>query len=36
LGETEALRDFVADPDFPNEITKENKIGYHPKKRWSL
>lgn len=36
LGETVALRDFVVDPTFPNEITKENKIGYHPKKRWSL
>jgi len=36
LGETVALRDFVADPNFPNEQTKENKIGYHPKKRWSL
>lgn len=36
LGETVALRDFVADPNFPNETTKENKIGYHPKKRWAL
>jgi len=35
-GETVALRDFVVDPNFPNEITKTAKPGYHPKKKWIL
>ncbi|MEZ4799158.1 MAG: PKD domain-containing protein [Flavobacteriales bacterium] len=35
-GETVALRDFVADPNFPNEITKTDKTGYHVKKHWIL
>ncbi len=35
-GETVALRDFVADPNFPNEITKTAKPGYHKKKHWIL
>jgi len=36
LGETVALRDFVADPNFPNEVTKVRRDGYHPKTRWIL
>lgn len=36
LGETVALRDFVADPNFPNEVTKVRRDGYHPKSRWIL
>jgi PKD repeat protein len=36
MGETVALRDFVADPNFPNEITKTAKPGYHPKTHWIL
>ncbi len=36
LGETVALRDFIPDPNFPNEVVKVAKPGYHPKKKWSL
>ena len=36
LGETVALRDFVADPNFPNEVTKIAKPGYNPRKNWKL
>lgn len=35
-GETVALRDFQPDPNFPNEVTKTAKPGYHPKKDWPL
>jgi PKD repeat protein len=35
-GKTVPLRDFVADPNFPNEITKTEKLGYHAKKHWKL
>ncbi|MBL7790963.1 MAG: hypothetical protein JNK77_01470, partial [Saprospiraceae bacterium] len=35
-GETVALKDFRPDPNFPNEITKVEKLGYSPKKDWPL
>lgn len=35
-GETVALRDFRPDPNFPNEIVKTERLGYHPKKDWPL
>lgn len=35
-GETVALKDFKPDPNFPHEITKTAKPGYHPKKDWPL
>ena len=35
-GETEVLRDYVADPNAPNPITKTKKVGYHPKAGWPV
>jgi len=35
-GETVALRDYVADPNAPNPITKTKKVGYHPKTGWPV
>ncbi|MFM9950723.1 MAG: T9SS type A sorting domain-containing protein [Saprospiraceae bacterium] len=35
-GETAPLKDFKPDPNFPNEITKAEKLGYNPKKNWPL
>jgi PKD repeat protein len=35
-GETEALRDYVADPNAPDPITKTKKVGYHPKAGWPV
>jgi len=35
-GETEQLRNYVADPNAPNPITKTKKVGYHPKAGWPV
>lgn len=35
-GETVALRDFVADSNFPNDTTRTERLGYHKKKHWIL
>lgn len=35
-GETTPLKDFRPDPNFPNELTKGEKLGYSPKKDWPL
>ncbi|MBL7803277.1 MAG: hypothetical protein JNL02_06045, partial [Saprospiraceae bacterium] len=36
LGETMPLRDYVADPNRPSEVTRKEKLGYSPKKDWPL
>ena len=36
LGTTVPLRDYVEDPDAVNEITREEKLGYHAKHDWPL
>ena len=35
-GVTVPLRDYIEDPNVVNEITKTEKIGYHPKSDWIL